>query len=563
MERYRDMNIRLTGARPALRARGSAILRGMREVAHQLPGALRQFSLRRRLGVAALAALLTAATMGTLLLVTAASARNVAEHARQVHSRVQAYSQLIAALRSFQATSYTAVQIASPRADEELDAARAAYLHALDEVRGLPAQDEMQRALAGRIEAQGRFVLAHLSDIEQIVARIDETWRNLGQDAAGAEAQRSAAPVRELEALLNAQILEGDRQIDAATQRTLALNHRVLLACVVCLLLAAASWAIIHGLLLRRLGPGLQRLEQGTLAFAAGNLAHRVRLGGHDELSRLGTAFDTMAQQLAEKQQALQQVQVGLERAVRERTEDLERANRELAASDSRRRAFLADIGHELRTPLTIIRGEAQVALRTVEQPGFNVQEALERIVQHTRDLGRMVDDLFLIARAEAGGLPMQMRRADLRELIQRVAGDYNALAADVGAVVEAVPGPPVHCEVDEDRLRRALAALVDNALRHTRPGVRVELDVRASGAGPTISVSDDGPGIDPEIVPELFQRFRRGHTQGEGSGLGLSLVRALVEAQSGRANLENRPGGGVRAVLEFTHTMPAAREET
>src|SRR5690606_21597548 len=160
--------------------------------------------------------------------------------------------------------------------------------------------------------------------------------------------------------------------------------------------------------------------------FASGDLDHRVRLGGEDELARLGNAFDTMAEQLAEKQNALRQIQVGLEAAVRERTLDLERANRELAASDSRRRAFMADIGHELRTPLTIIRGEAQLALRTLEQARSTEEalESLERIVKLTRDLSRMVDDLFLIARAEAGGLPMEIQRTDLRELIRSVARD-------------------------------------------------------------------------------------------------------------------------------------------
>lgn len=537
----------------------------MRNAVFQLPGELRNLSLRRRLAVAALAALLTTVVLGALLLVTASSTRSVAEEARDTHRRLQTHTLLISALRTFQLASYTAAHIDSPRTRAQMEQARAEFSRALDAVVRLPAPDEAGLAGAEQVRRQGETVLAHLSELGPVLAQIDEIWRSDGQEAAGAAAQRSAAPVRELEALLSARIREGDQHMDVVTQRTLTLNQLALAACLFCLLLAAASWAIIHGLLLRRLGPGLQRLERGTVAFAAGDLGHRVRLDGQDELAQLGSAFDTMAAQLAEKQIALRQVQVGLERAVRERTLDLERANRELAASDGRRRAFMADIGHELRTPLTIIRGEAQVALRTIEQPECGVEdatEALERIIKHTRDLGRMVEDLFLIARAEAGGLPMQIRPTDLQALVQRVAGDYAALAADSGATVEVEPGPPVFSPVDPDRLRRALAALVDNALRHTRPGVRIVLSAHAAAGSARISVADDGPGIDPLIVPELFQRFRRGHTHGEGTGLGLSVVRALVEAQSGRAHLENRPEGGARAVLEFRQAGPSSQGE-
>lgn len=531
----------------------------MRERIRQSPAEIPRLSLRRRLAVAALATLLTAVALGTMLLVTAGSARTVTEDAADTHRRLQTYSLLISALRRFQAASYTAVHVDSPQTREELYNAREAYLRILTEARTLPHRDEVERLQDEQITAKGEQVLQHLAGIAKLMQEIDDVWRREGQDAAGMAAQRSAIPARELEALLNARIQEGVQRVDDATNGALALNRRVLVASVICLLLAAASWAIIHGLLLRRLGPGLRRLEEGTLAFASGDLDHRVRLGGEDELARLGNAFDTMAEQLAEKQNALRQIQVGLEAAVRERTLDLERANRELAASDSRRRAFMADIGHELRTPLTIIRGEAQLALRTLEQARSTEEalESLERIVKLTRDLSRMVDDLFLIARAEAGGLPMEIQRTDLRELIRSVARDYASLADDIGASVEAADGPPVYWEVDPNRLRRALAALVDNALRHTRKGVNVMLDARATPGGVEVSVSDDGPGLDPMLVPELFQRFRRGHSQGEGSGLGLSLVRALVEAQSGSAQLGNRPEGGARAVLAFRRAAP------
>jgi signal transduction histidine kinase len=528
-----------------------------------VPSRLRRFSLRTLLGAAALAALLTAAALGTLLLVTAGSARSVVQTAQQTHDRVQAYSLLISAVRGFQNASYADAHLRTPDTMVELETTRKRYRDALAVALNLPRETARERELAERIALQGAVIEDQLGHAMDIVTRIDQIWRTLGKKAAGTEAELAARPFREFVSMLDAQIRRGDETIDAATDRALTLSWIVLIACILCLCLAAASWAISHMLLLRRIGPGLRRLEEGTLAFAAGDLGHRVGLGGHDELARLSCAFDTMADLLTDKQKTLQQVQAGLERAVRERTDELERANRELSASDGRRRAFLADVGHELRTPLTIIRGEAQVALRTMDEPGFHPREAFERIIEHTHDLSRMVEDLFLIARAEAGGLPMQLRRTDLRELAARVAADFEALTTDMGATICAVPGPPAYWTVDPDRLRRALAVLIDNALRHTRDGVHVVIEAAATARGVTLTVADDGPGVDPVLVPELFQRFRRGHTQGEGSGLGLSLARALVEAQSGQARLENRAEGGARAVIEFCHSRTEEGKET
>lgn len=521
-----------------------------------LSGRLERHSLRTLLGAAALAALVTAAALGTLLLLTASAARDVAGNARRIHDRVQAYSLLISSLRNFQNASYADAQLDTPQSRAELQATRDRYREARDAALALPPATEFRHALAQELRPRTAAIEEHLGRTREIVAHIDSVWRTLGNRAAGIEAQRAAQPVREFVSLLDEEIRRGDEAIAASTHRAVSLGRLVVIACIVCLCLAGASWAIIQVLLLGRIGPGLRRLEEGTRAFAAGDMDHRVRLEGQDELARLSAAFDSMADLLAEKQRVVQQVQAGLERAVALRTAELERANRELSASDGRRRAFLADIGHELRTPLTIIRGEAEVALRTLHEEGSDPTDSLVRIIEHTHDLGRMVEDLFLIARAEAGGLPMHVRRVDLRELCRRVAEDFEPLAADRDASIAASRGEPVWWDVDPDRLRRALTALVDNALRHTREGVRVWIDARNTSDGAEITVADDGPGIDPRLVNDLFQRFRRGHTRAEGSGLGLSLVRALVEAQGGRTRLENRTGGGACAVMEFRGTL-------
>ena len=117
---------------------------------------------------------------------------------------------------------------------------------------------------------------------------------------------------------------------------------------------------------------------------------------------------------------------------------------------------------------------------------------------------------------------------------------------------MSVLPGQACFASIDPERVRRAIAALIENAMRHCQPAVKVEIEVKMIGGHPTILVTDDGPGIDPAIAAGLFERFRRGDTRGEGSGLGLSLVSALMEAHGGRAYLSPAPKGGTCAILEF-----------
>src|SRR5690606_24939307 len=109
------------------------------------------------------------------------------------------------------------------------------------------------------------------------------------------------------------------------------------------------------------------------------------------------------------------------------------------------------DVSHQLRTPLTVIRGETQVALRLADKPSFDPHETFDRILSQTQDLSRMVDDLFLIARAQAGGLPLELNEFDLQEVVGRMAGDFENLASEAGGSIRARSGGPVFALIDED----------------------------------------------------------------------------------------------------------------
>jgi signal transduction histidine kinase len=157
---------------------------------------------------------------------------------------------------------------------------------------------------------------------------------------------------------------------------------------------------------------------------------------------------------------------------------------------------------------------------------------------------------------AEAGRLPLEREMLDLRQLGARLAGDFETLVKQMGGSIRSVNGPGVFASVDCDRLRRALAALIENSLRHSQRGVAITIAARAGGDWATISVSDNGPGLDFARANFLFERFHRGETRGEGSGLGLSLVHALVQAHGGRTELSPNPGGGTVATLYFPQAI-------
>lgn len=516
------------------------------------------WSLRGRLSATALAGLTTSVVLTVLLLLTAWSASDVVTTAQRTHERVRVYTQLQDATRSYQMSSYATVREPGRTVQRSVVEARNRLENLLLEASRLPVADERERIASELLVRQGREVVEHFRDPVALVARVDQVdviYRTQGSKAAMREVDRITRPINTLRSTLNREIRRGNWAVAQATRHAQSLIRTAVYAAVGGLLLALVFLLAMQYLLHVRLRPALKRLEEGAHAFGRGDLEHRVGLDGADELSRLSAAFDAMAGTIAEKQEALRETQLGLERAVADRTEELEEANGKLAAADERRRAFLADVSHELRTPLTIIRGEAQVALRTLERKGTDQQEAFERILQQTHDLGRMVDDLLVIALAEAGRLPLDRDVLDLRELGARLAGDFETLVHEMGGTIHWVAGPAVFAAVDRDRLRRALAALIENALRHCPPGVAITIESAIDGGCASIAVSDNGPGLDFAQAERLFERFHRGEARGEGSGLGLSLVHALVQAHGGRTRLSPRPGGGTVATLEFPLT--------
>lgn len=235
--------------------------------------------------------------------------------------------------------------------------------------------------------------------------------------------------------------------------------------------------------------------------------------------------------------------QVGL--ALNEMLDHVNHALDARYASELQVRQFVADASHELRTPLASIRGYAELSRREKEPVPATVTHALGRIESEADRMTALVEDLLLLARLDAGR-PLERSEVDVTRLLLETIGDAHAASPDHDWQLD-LPDEPVEIEGDEARLRQVIINLLGNARRHTPAGTRVIAGARTIGDHVEISVADNGPGIDPALMPRIFERFTRGdeaRTRTEGStGLGLSIVSAVVAAHHGTVEVRSQPG--------------------
>jgi len=260
----------------------------------------------------------------------------------------------------------------------------------------------------------------------------------------------------------------------------------------------------------------------------------------------------------------------------------VERALGRRTASEARLRRFAADASHELRTPLSAIRGYAELALRHPGPVPEEVSHALRRVQSESARMTVLVDDLLLLARLDAGR-PLEREPVDLSRLAIETTSDARVARGDHRWRLD-LPGEPVLVEGDEHRLHQVLANLLSNAGKHTPPGSTVSVALTLGDASPDaeadtaavqrgvappgprveLSITDDGPGIAPELLPELFERFTRGEVgrardataPGRSTGLGLAIVDAVVAAHGGGIVVTSRPG-----MTRFAILLPLLRE--
>ena len=272
--------------------------------------------------------------------------------------------------------------------------------------------------------------------------------------------------------------------------------------------------------LARRATAPARELTRAAGALSSGDHSRRVGYEGDDELGEMATAFNRMADTIEEE--------------------------------DRLRKAFAADVAHELRTPLAILRTQIEGLQDGVVEPD---SAALASLHDEALRLQRLVADLETLASADAAGFALERRTVRLRELLED-AGREFAGAFEAEGVELRHDIVDVTVEADPTRVRQVVSNLLSNSLKFTPTGGVVTVALRPEGPSAVLRVSDSGPGIAPEELPHVFERFFRGRgARASGSGIGLTVARQLVRAHGGEIDASSEPGRGT----VFTVRLPSS----
>ncbi|MCS7197802.1 MAG: ATP-binding protein [Candidatus Bipolaricaulota bacterium] len=282
-------------------------------------------------------------------------------------------------------------------------------------------------------------------------------------------------------------------------------------------------------LFVRRLARPLTELRLAAEQISQGRLEPRVHITSNDELGRLGETFNQMAKSL-------------------QRSEQL-------------RRQLILDIAHELRNPLMTQQSHLELLLDNVVQPS---PQHLQTIYEQNLLLGRLVRDLQLLALADAGELQIVRIPTPMRELLQKIIAQVQPTLEEKKLSLEPdIADDLPTLAVDPQRIEQVLLNILDNACRYTPPGGTIRLSAYKENAVVHMSVRDEGPGIAPEDLPHIFERFYRGDKSrarfSGGTGLGLAIAKALIEAHGGHIWAENLPDGG--ACFHFTLPLSSSQQ--
>lgn len=239
----------------------------------------------------------------------------------------------------------------------------------------------------------------------------------------------------------------------------------------------------------------------------------------------------------------------GLEADAREAAERLNARLDAIASAEKEQQQFIADVSHELRTPLTVLRGSLEVVLEE-DRPAEEYREAIGNALLEVRHLTRLSQNLLFLARGQSGRITLSFANVDLVRFVTDVTRDLLPAASDRGIdLAPEVPAEPVRAFIDADRMQQVLHNLLENAIRYTEPEGRIRVRLRSAPEEALIEVIDTGIGIPPRDQPHVFARFFRSDRARRaypgGSGLGLSIVRWIVEAHKGRVEVESVPDAG------------------
>ena len=329
--------------------------------------------------------------------------------------------------------------------------------------------------------------------------------------------------------------------------------------------------------------PAIGLYEENRAAFEKASERGLDRL---DELARVGQRLDELGERLSQKSLAevdqatrtarvvllavifglllvgagLAYVTVRVVNELRRLYDEQQQTAKKLAEANQAKTDFIADVSHELRTPLTVLRGNAQVGLALDGDP--ERAELFEEIVEESKRMTRLVEDLLFLARSDAASVPLQTETVDVVPFLHELAERAEVLVRERGATFESALAGEGQLRVDPTRIEQAVLILVDNAAKYGPAGGLVTLSSESSRSGQLrIKVEDRGPGIPSNELPHVFERFyrldknrtRKGDGEGPGqggTGLGLPIARTIVQAHGGRIEIVSQPGEGTKASL-------------
>ncbi|MEZ4600684.1 MAG: heavy metal sensor histidine kinase [Syntrophotaleaceae bacterium] len=281
----------------------------------------------------------------------------------------------------------------------------------------------------------------------------------------------------------------------------------------------------------------VENITRAMRRINAENLNQRLPIGqARDEISRLAETFNSMLSRLEESFRKIHQ--------------------------------FSADASHELRTPLTILKGETEVALRWAKQPE-EFRKTLESSMEEIDRMGRIIEDLLILAKSEAGEKSLEIKEISLSDLLQELYLQARTLGEPKGIYpqlkLEVIE--EIRMQGDELRLRQLFLNLISNAVKYTPEGGQVEIILATQGDEAVVAISDTGIGIPPEHLPHIFDRFYRideaRNREDGGTGLGLAIVRSLAQAHDGRVEVTSVPGKGSTFTVYLPLGGPASLQES
>jgi len=289
-----------------------------------------------------------------------------------------------------------------------------------------------------------------------------------------------------------------------------SINHSILFGTTI-----SVGIAVILGLLLSRIVTRpLEKLMIGIRQIAKGDTSYRVEVSTKDEFLQLANAFNEMSQKL----------------------EQIENV----------RKSLVADVAHELRTPLAILSGRLESIQEGAIEPS---QEVIIQLSDEVFRLTRLVNDLQQLSLAEAGKLPLNLQQNNLNEMIGKVVHHFSWLAEEKNITLKLEANDNINLTIDHDRITQVIINLIGNALRHTEQNGRVTVRLEQYIELISIEIIDNGPGISPEYLPYIFERFYRidnSRTRDQGgTGLGLSIAKGYIEAHGGKIMVQSAVGEG------------------